>query len=148
GDFIATWLRVANPWISLSERFYAHANALPNLRQTLQQLLAVSGQRRNRKEDDCSSDDNRRKHQEDHTRKTLNVMLLQPDDDRVKNHGEEKNDREEQDHRLKRPQNEPEDNEQKDQPDNVPSAAVTQRRVLISMIGFFHETRCVWHEEC
>src|SRR5207248_9276194 len=148
GDFIATWLRVANPWISLSERFYAHANALPNLRHTLHQLLALSGQRRNRKEDDCSSDNNKRKHQEDHTRKTRNVMLLQPDDDRVKNHGEEKNDREEQDHRLKRAQDQPRHNKQKDQPDNVPSAAVTQRRILILVIAFSHEMRIVWHGTC
>ena len=75
-------------------------------------------------------------------------MLLQPDDDRVKNHGEEKNDREEQDHRLKRAQNEPDDNKQRDQPDNAASVAVTQRRVLILVIGFFHETRCVWREAC
>ena len=75
-------------------------------------------------------------------------MLLQSDDDRVKNHGEEKNDREEQDHRLKRAQDQPRHNKQKDQPDNVPSAAVTQRRILILVIGFFHEMRSVWRGTC
>jgi len=79
------------------------------------------------------------------------VMLLQPDDDRVKNHGEEKNDREEQDHRLKRTQNEPDDDEQKDQPDNVPGATITQRSLLIVLSGLFHEMQCVcydaWYRE-
>ena len=75
-------------------------------------------------------------------------MLLQPDDDRVKNHGEEKNDREEQDHRLKRTQDQLRHNKQKDQPDNLPSAAVTQRRILILVIGFFHEMRSVLRGTC
>src|SRR5207253_996978 len=100
GDFIGTWQRFANRWIILSKRFYASANALPNPWRTLHQFLALSGQRRSRKEDDCSGDSNKRKHQEDYTCEARNVMLLQQDDDWVKNHGEEKNDREEQDHRL------------------------------------------------
>jgi hypothetical protein len=66
------------------------------------------------------------------------VALLQPGDDRVKNHGEEKYEREEQDHRLKRPQNQPNDDEQKDEPDNPPRAVITQRSVLIFVIGLFH----------
>ncbi len=73
-------------------------------------------------------------------------MPLQPDDDRVKNHGEEKNDREEQHHRLKRAQNEPRDNQQKDEPDDTPSAVIAQRSLLIVLSERFHETQCVCYD--
>ena len=73
------------------------------------------------------------------------MAFVQPDDDRVKNHGEKKNDREEQNHGLKGPQNQPDDDEQNDEPDNPPCTVITQRSVLIFVIGLFHNTR--WSAE-
>src|SRR6267142_777881 len=64
---------------------------------------------------------------ENHAHEARNVAFVQPDDDRVKNHGEKKNDREEQNHRLKGPQKQPGDDEQKDEADDPPCAVITQR---------------------
>ena len=107
----------------------------------MQQFLGLSCQGRNRKENDGSHDRDQRKHQQDHTGEARNVAFLQPDDDRIKNHGEQKHEREEQNHGLKRTQNQPDDDQQKNEPDDPPGAVITQRSMLIFVIGLVHKTR-------
>ena len=65
-------------------------------------------------------------------------MFLQPNHDRVKDHCEKKNQCEEQNHRLQRTQNQPDDEQQEDQPDDAPRPVITQRRMLVLVIRFFH----------
>src|SRR5207247_708318 len=77
-------------------RFDANPNALPGSWRTSHQLLALSGQRWNRKEDDSAGHGEQREHQQEHTDKTRNVMFLQPDHDRVQNHGKKEDQREDQ----------------------------------------------------
>ena len=66
------------------------------------------------------------------------MPFMQPDDDRIKDHGQKKNEREEQNHRLKRMQKQPDDNQQKNEPDDSPCAVITQWSVLIFVLGFVH----------
>ena len=73
-------------------------------------------------------------------------MLPQPNDDRIQNHGGQKNDRKKQDHRLKRAQNEPRDNQQKDELHDTPRAVIAQRSLLIMPSGLFHETQRVCYD--
>ena len=66
-------------------------------------------------------------------------MFLQPGHDRVQDHGQKKNEREQQYHRFQRAHDQPGDDQQKNQPHNPPGAVITQRRMLILVIGFFHD---------
>ena len=71
------------------------------------------------------------------------MTLLEPDHDRVQDHGEKEHQREEQYHRLQRAQDQPDNDQQKNEPDDAPGAMITQRRMLILVIGFFHGMRIV-----
>src|SRR5262249_21224269 len=69
------------------------------------------------------------------------MMLLQPHNDWVENHRQKKDEGEKQDNRLKRAQNKPRDDQQKDDPNEPTRAAITQWSMLIFVPGLFHEMR-------
>ena len=111
---------------------------MPDVGRVAQQFLALPGQRRNRKDDDGGGDSDQHEHQQDHADKARNAIFVQPDHDGVQDHCDKEHQREQQDHRLQRPQDHPDDDQQENQRDDAPRAVITQRRMLILVLGFLH----------
>ena len=66
-------------------------------------------------------------------------MFPEPYHDRIQDHGQKENQREQQYDRFQRAHDQPENDQQKNHPDDAPGAVITQRGVLILATGFFHE---------
>jgi hypothetical protein len=66
-------------------------------------------------------------------------VFLQPNDDRVQNHREKKHQREQQDYRLQRAQDQPDDEYEKNQPNDPPRAIITHRGVRVHAMRFVHK---------
>src|SRR5207248_6607719 len=113
--------------------------AVPHRRRAAHQFLRLPGQRQNRKDNDRGGDCNERKNQQDHTDEARETMFSQPYYDRVQDHGQKENEREQQYDRFQRAHDQPENDQQKNHPYDAPGAVITQRRMLILVTGFFHE---------
>jgi len=94
------------------------------VRRVLNQTIDLMGERWDGKEDYRAGHGKQCEHNQSDRRNSREAMSLQPDNDRIQDHGEQKYDCEKQQERLERTQNKREDNEKDDKPEDAPSAAV------------------------
>jgi hypothetical protein len=71
-------------------------------------------------------------------------MFLKPNDDRIQNHCEQKHQREQQDYRLQCTHNQPDDEYEKNHPNDASGTVITQRSVRILAMGVVHRCSAIF----
>ena len=102
----------------------------------MDEFLDLSSQRRNGEKEDGDGDGDQREEHQGDAQDSRNVALLQPINEWVENHREEKNDGEKQKDGTQRTKNRPSDDEKKDEQNNPPRPDVRKRFMLV--VGFDH----------
>ena len=123
-DLVGLRQSLANGGIILRQGVHAVADPFPNVRRVLNEAVDLIRQRRNGEEDNRPGDREQSEHDQSDRRHSRKAMSLQPDNDWIQDHRQEKHDREKQQDRLKRKQNEGEDNEEDQESDDSPGTAV------------------------
>jgi predicted Fe-S protein YdhL (DUF1289 family) len=100
------------------------------------EFLNLSRKRRNGEKEDCYRHGDERHEHQGYTQDSRDAVPLEPVNQRIENHRQEKNNGEKEENRPQRTKNRPSDNEEKDKQNDPPRPDVSERSVLV--VGFCH----------